>query len=68
MQCYAQLEKYLLTLKKIIKVWKIDVFEWNLKYMGASDVYYKTLKEHHVIIHFANKTEKNYSTFRRGMA
>lgn len=27
--------------------------------MGASDVYHKTLKEYHVIIYFANKTEKN---------
>lgn len=28
--------------------------------MGASDVYHKTLKEYHVIIYFANKTEKKY--------
>lgn len=26
--------------------------------MDASNAYHKTLKEHHVIIHFANKTEK----------
>lgn len=29
--------------------WEIDVFECNLKYMGANDAYHKTLKECHVI-------------------
>ena len=44
--------------KNVTRVWEIVVFECNLKYMDASNIYHKTLKEHHVIIHFANKTEK----------
>ena len=36
--------------------------------MGTRDAHHRTLKEHLVIIHFANKTEKHYSTSGRETA